>query len=289
MSKKRILFIINPISGGGKNKTLIPLIERVIDKNKFAIEFALTEYKGHAKELAFNARLKKDIICVAGGDGSVNEVGTQLIESTCKLAILPTGSGNGIARHLGIPLKISAALERINQFNQTHIDIGKINAHHFIGVAGIGFDAYIAKRFDNYHKRGFWSYFKLVLSAFKNYKPITVKWGEKKEEHGQFLMCFILNSGQFGNGFKLSPDASMSDGMLTLLMIKKPSFIAGLPLVLRAYFGDLRTSCYSTAIEIERIKLNTTEPLIHIDGEPLDIEEGELQVSILKEALEVLT
>lgn len=288
MSKQRILFIINPISGAGKNLKLPRVIRQNIDTDRFEIEFTFTEYKGHAKEIANNAKSSFDIICAVGGDGSVHEVGTQLIDSTCKLAILPTGSGNGIARHLGIPLKINIALRHINQLNTQSIDIGKVNNHHFIGVAGVGFDAFIAKQFDDYHKRGFWSYVKLVLYAFRKYKPINVKWGSEKEEQGRYLMCCILNSGQFGSGFKLSPIASMTDGKLILLLIKKPNFIASVPLVIRAYFGDLRKSSYSTAIEIENITLKTSKKLFHLDGEPVTFKDRAFHISIIKEGLKVI-
>lgn len=288
MPNKRILFIINPISGDGKNLKLPPIIEKVIDPNQFDIEFAFTEYKGHAKELAANAKSAVDIICAVGGDGSIHEVGTQLINSSCKLAILPTGSGNGIARHLGIPLSNNKALELINRQNTQQIDIGKVNDHYFIGVAGVGFDAYIAKKFDTYHKRGFWSYVKLVVKTFHRYEPIEIKWGSEKEKKGDFFMCCILNSGQFGSGFKLSPHASMTDGKLTLLLIKKPNLFAGLPLVIRAYFGDLRKSSYSTAIEIENINLEVSEELFHLDGEPIELRDQLVEISIIKKGLEII-
>lgn len=288
MSKQRILFIINPISGAGKNLRLPPVIKSVLNPNQFEIEIAFTEFKGHGKELAEKANSLFDIVCAVGGDGSIHEVGTQLINSDCKLAILPTGSGNGIARHLGIPLNVNKALALINRQNSQKIDIGKINNHHFIGVAGVGFDAFIAKKFDSYHKRGFWSYVKLVVSTFQNFKPIPIKWGTNKEEQGDYFMCCLLNSGQFGSGFKLSPKASMTDGKLTLLLIKKPSLLVGLPLVFRAYFGDLRKSSYSTAIEIEDITLETSEKLFHLDGEPILFKEQSFQISVISHGLEII-
>lgn len=288
MPKKRILFIINPISGAGKNLKLPPIIDQTLDKKQFEFDYVFTEYKGHAKELTNKNKTDFDIICAVGGDGSIHDVGVQLINSNCKLAILPTGSGNGIARHLGIPLNIKKALTVINRQNSLKMDVGKINDHYFIGVAGVGFDAFIAKKFDTYHKRGFLSYVKLVVSAFHKYKPIKLKWGSKKEEQGNVFMCCILNSGQFGSGFKLSPKASMTDGKLTLLLIKKPSLLTALPLVCRAYFGDLRKSSYSTAIELENIHLETDEELFHLDGEPILINQDLLHIKVERKALHVI-
>lgn len=289
MSKQRILFIINPISGAGKNLKLPPVILQIIDKRLFEIEIVYTEFKGHAKEITNKNKSSFDIICAVGGDGSIHEVGTALINTNCKLAILPTGSGNGIARHLGIPLNVNKAISLINRQNSQKIDIGKINNHHFIGVAGVGFDAYIAKKFDTYHKRGFWSYVKLVMSTFHNYKPIKIKWGSENDQQGHYFMCCILNSGQFGSGFKLSPKASMTDGKLTLLLIKKPNILAGLPLVLRAYFGDLRKSSYSTAIEIENRTIKASEGLFHLDGEPKSFKNETYQIEVVRKALEIIT
>ena len=154
--KKKIRFIINPISGIGKKNQLPALIEQYLDHSIFDYEITITEYRKHAKAIAAQSAIDGfDIVCAVGGDGSVHEVGTALIGTETKLAILPTGSGNGLARHLKIPLNLIEAIQSINEQNASVMDTVLVNDKPFLGVGGYGFDALIAKKFDEYHTRGF--------------------------------------------------------------------------------------------------------------------------------------
>src|SRR5690554_5068604 len=153
--KRSIRFIINPISGIGKKNILPQLISEHLDHSKFEYDIKYTEHRGHAYKISKLASEEKiDIVCVVGGDGSVNEAGTALIGTNTTFAILPTGSGNGVARHLGIPLKLNQMIQRLNALNVKCIDTVKIGDRKAIGVSGFGFDALIAKRFDEYYARG---------------------------------------------------------------------------------------------------------------------------------------
>src|SRR5690554_881677 len=186
--KKSIRFIVNPISGVGKRNILPDLIKKELNHSLFTYEILYTKHRGHAYELAKKlADEKVDIVCVVGGDGSVNEVGSALININTTLAILPSGSGNGVALHLGLPLKLKTAIHRINAHRTIEMDTVEINGRPAIGVSGFGFDAQVAKKFDEYHKRGLISYAKVVLKEWKKYKGITVFFNQKK--HEKLLFC----------------------------------------------------------------------------------------------------
>ena len=146
--KKNILFIVNPVAGVKRKDKIPPLINKYLDHNKFNYEVIYTESRGHATEIARQAVLDKfDVVAVAGGDGSVNEVATGLLGSETALAIIPSGSGNGLARHLGYSINIRSTLEIINEFQLKKIDVCKVNEAYFFSLIGIGFDAFVAKVF----------------------------------------------------------------------------------------------------------------------------------------------
>ena len=169
---KRILFIINPNSVKRNNSRVSKAIELGIDHAKFIVNKIYTESAGHAVQISKDAvEGKVDIIVAVGGDGTVNEVASQMINSNAVLGIVPLGSGNGLARHLGISRNIEKAIELINRQNTSVIDTGFINGKVFISIAGVGFDAYIAEKFANGNQRGFFGYFKLIANEYFNYKP----------------------------------------------------------------------------------------------------------------------
>src|SRR5262249_1311819 len=131
-----------------------------------------TQYPQHATELALKAvRDSADIIAAVGGDGTVNEIGKALINTKAVLAIIPAGSGNGLARHLGIPVGLTRAIKALNHAHPMAIDTAKINEEIFLGTAGIGFDAHIAHAFAQFGKRGFLSYCQVALKEFSQYEP----------------------------------------------------------------------------------------------------------------------
>ena len=266
------------------------MIEQNLDHSKFEYDIKYTEYPKHAKEIAREASLEKiDIVCAVGGDGSVHEVGTVLIGSTTKLAIIPCGSGNGLARHLGIPVDIEKSIQTINSAPIIKMDTVLVNDKPFLGIGGYGFDAHIAKMFDNYHKRGFWSYVKLVVKEFANFKPvtITVEIDGEKETKNVFL-CNIANASEFGNGFVISPNSDITDGKIELCFFKPFSpWLA--PFVVRRFFNkSVHKSRYSEIIQVKKVRLTLSKTLAHYDGEPFQVRE-ELNVEVIPQSLYILT
>lgn len=174
MEKKKIIFIMNPISGTASKAGIPKLIERYLDTNKFDYEIKLTEYAGHAAELAAEAKDNHtDIVVAVGGDGTVNEVARAIVQSSTALGIIPCGSGNGLARHLLLPLNLSKSIEIINAAEVHQLDYGVINEHPFFCTCGMGFDAFISHKFAEAGKRGPITYVENVLKAGLNYKPET--------------------------------------------------------------------------------------------------------------------
>jgi diacylglycerol kinase (ATP) len=291
-TQKKIVFIINPISGVGKKNTIPPLIEKHLDHTCFEYEIQYTKFRGHGFELAHALKDAADVIVAVGGDGSVNEIGSALIGSNCALAIIPCGSGNGLARHLKIPLNHAEAIKRINQFQLQKMDTGQVNEHYFLGTCGFGFDAHVAQKFDEHPKRGFITYIKLVLGEFKKYQAqqfnIQIA-GETFEKKA--FMCSVANSSQFGNGFTISPLSDIQDGKFELIFLKNfPWYRA--PALARRFFN--RTVHRSKLFESVTFEKNATIRLagsnaitLHVDGEPKGNDHS-FEVQIIPASLFVL-
>lgn len=286
--KKSIRFIINPISGIGKRNILPGLIKENLDHSAFTYDIVFTEHRGHARTLSKQASDDGiDIVCVAGGDGSVNEAGTALINSKTALAILPTGSGNGIARHLGLSLKLKNTIKRINDFQLDTIDTISLNSKKAIGVSGFGFDALIAKRFDEYHVRGFFSYIKLVLKEFRHYDGISVVLNDK-EEFTNLLFCSIANTSQFGNGFYISPNTDIKDGQFEIVFVELPRTFAFVGLLIASLRGKVHESKYVKLVQASEAQIRVIDKTAHIDGEPVDFIDSVINIKCNPASLSVV-
>lgn len=271
--KQRIFFIINPISGVRKKKSLPRIIAEKLDHTKYDYEIAYTEYKKHGAELAKEAASKGfDIVCAVGGDGSVHEVGTALIGTDTKLAIIPTGSGNGLARHLGIPKKKSKAINYINIQETVQMDTVLVNDESFLGVAGYGFDAHIAKRFEEHRKRGLMTYARLVIREFFRYNPINITIdmnGEVKQM--PLMLCTIANASQFGNGFCVSPASKITDGQLEMVLMKPFKLWKAPRVVMRSLRKKSDRLKNNEIIPFTKATIEITGHLAHYDGESVEV------------------
>ena len=287
--RKKIRFIINPISGVGKKGNIPQLINDHLDLDVYDYDIVFTEYKKHARSIAENsAKEGYDIVCAVGGDGSVHEVGTALIGTKTKLAILPVGSGNGLARHLNIPLNIKDAIECINKNNSIQMDTVMVNDKSFLGVGGYGFDAVIAKKFDTHTKRGLRGYIYLIIREFFKYNPINVSIDlDGKIKTLPVVLCTVANSSQFGNGFTVSPKSDVTDGKIELCLLK-PFSIWSAPSIIYRFFrksGD--KSRFSEIISFKKAKIKLSKKMAHYDGEPFDVQD-ELNISVVPKSLNIL-
>lgn len=289
MSKARIRFIINPISGVGKKGKLPSLIDRFLDKDQFEYEICYSQYRRHAKKLAKEAAEQGfDIVCAVGGDGSVHEVGTALIGTCTKLAIIPVGSGNGLARHLHIPLQIPRAIQCINQNKTISMDTVKVNEKSFLGVGGVGFDAVVAEKFDKHGKRGFRAYIYLVLREFFKYNPINVSIDlDGKVKTLPVFMCTVANSSQFGNGFTLSPNSDVTDGKLELYILKPFKFWNLPALALKFFNNKGHKTKFTEVITFKNVKIRLSQKMAQYDGEPMDVK-NELNIQVVPASLNIV-
>ncbi len=286
--KKTIRFIINPISGVGQKNKLPDMIRKYLDQDQFDYEIVFTEHRGHGEQLAQEAvDQSMDIVCAVGGDGSVNEVGSILAHTSTILAILPTGSGNGLARHLGLNLKLKKAIKNINRFNHQSIDTVSFDNKTFLNVAGFGFDALVANRFDQYHSRGFFSYAKLVFQAFKSYKGINITINEE-QTFNRLLFCSFANGSQFGNGFIISPQSNIEDGQIEIVCIELPHFFGLLILIIRSFFGTIHKSSRYHMMAVSQATISCSTPIAHLDGEPITIDKAAIKIQCHSAPLKVI-
>ncbi|MBT3208163.1 MAG: diacylglycerol kinase family lipid kinase [Bacteroidetes bacterium] len=286
---KKVLFIINPISGIGKHGKIANLIPKILDNKNFSYEIKYTENEGHATEIAKEASANFDIITAVGGDGLVNEISNSLINTNIKFAIIPAGSGNGFARHLKIPCTAAKAIQLINKQNIRKIDTAHINDKTFVNVAGIGFDAHIAHNFSKSKKRGFLSYIKIIFQEFYKYKAqqfTLVIDGEKINEKA-FSISFC-NSSQFGNNAFIAPQAKIDDGFLNVAIIKKFPAIAAPLLAVRLFNKTIQKSKYYKSITAKEIRIiQESQVVSHIDGEAIHLPQ-EIKIKINPLSLNVI-
>lgn len=287
--KKKILFIINPISGVGRQHVVEKLIGSDLDRSRFDYELAYTKAPKHAIELSRKGVQENfDIITAIGGDGSVNEVGQSLIGTASTLAILPCGSGNGAARHMNIPLHLKAALECLQKGRTQSIDTFTVNDHPVINVAGIGYAAHIAHEFSRYKKRGFTNYVKIAVRDSWRYRsqPCEIHFNGETRTINAFIID-IANGSQWGNNAVIAPKADNHDGWLELCLVKDFSFIHFPVMASRLFTKSIDRSPHVEIIRVKEVTIKQQYEYAHLDGEPY-ITGKDLNVKIKARSLNVI-
>lgn len=273
--KKRICFIINPVSGRKKKKNLDELIESVFNEKEFNISIKYTQSAGHAALLSKEAVSNKtEIVVAVGGDGTINEVASELVNTNNVLGIVPLGSGNGLARHLQIPLNPKKALVVIKLVQTIEIDTALVNQARFISIAGVGFDALVAKEFARNKTRGFATYFKLVVKSFFRYKSKKYKlqFADGSEKVVRAFFIAFANSNQFGNNTQIAPNACLLDGKLDICIVKKPPLIKMPNIANLMLRKRIDKSSYVEVIKSESVIVKRNKNrVVNLDGEALKI------------------
>ncbi len=289
--KQRILFIVNPISGSRRRRNLVQMINEKIDSDKYDINIELTKYAGHAIEISRQAvKNRYDVIVAVGGDGTVNEVASQMINSNSTLGIIPGGSGNGLARHLNIPLTALRAINLLNKGVVSKIDTATVNDKPFISIAGIGFDALVAKKFAKSQRRGFLTYFKIAANEFMTYKPkkYILSFDEGLYIKRRAFFISFANSNQFGYNAKIAPNARLNDGKIDICIAQKPNVfqtpvVANLLLLKLIDKSPLMDIIPTTGVVIKQKK----NRVINIDGEPVKLSK-KLVIKVVPSSLKVI-
>jgi YegS/Rv2252/BmrU family lipid kinase len=238
-------------------------------------EVFVTERAGHARELAkAAARHGAQLVMVWGGDGTINEVACALAFTGVPLGIVPSGSGNGLARELGVDMRPDRAIADALAATPRPMDMGEVAGRRFVNIAGIGFDAFVASKFNDprNRRRGFANYAGIAVRALGTYRPATytITTGGQQVS-ARALLISIANSAQFGNGARIAPGALVDDGQLELVIVEEHSRWRTLWQAPRLFNGTVaRVPGYSIR-RIERVRIQCDEPMIfHVDGEPVE-------------------
>ena len=290
-AKKKIVFILNPISGTHSKKEIPGLIDRTIDHELFDDQIMLTEYAGHAAEIAKDCATKGiDIVVAIGGDGTVNEVARSLVHTQTALGIIPCGSGNGLARHLCIPLDIKKAIQIINSCKIEAFDYGVINDLPFFCTCGMGFDAFISLKFAEAGKRGPITYVENVLKEGLKYKPETYEVEDETgaKKYKAFLIA-CANASQYGNNAYIAPGATMKDGEMDVIVMEPFDALDAPQIAADLFMKTLTNNSKIKTFRTKSLHIHRKEPgAIHYDGDPIMTGE-DIDVHIEHHGINILT
>lgn len=273
MVNEKILFILNPISGffNFKRRQIRATILNAILNKEIDGEIRYSKYAGHTKEIASEA-VKEGFkyIVVAGGDGSINEVASALVNTDVTMGIIPAGSGNGLARHLKIPLKINNALQIIKNKKIREADIIQVNNYYAVSLAGIGFDAVVADRYMKDKRRGFITYLQAAMLEYINYSPelMTIK-TEELEISEELFVVVLANSNQFGYNFRIAPHADLFDGYIDVVILKDLPILAAPLSSIQIFTGHADDSLFISMFKTKKITIERqNNGIINVDGDP---------------------
>lgn len=268
----RCLMIVNPASGTISKHRVIPHVCDRLDKLGINYTVSNTRYPGHAKEIAAKAAADGyDVVIAVGGDGTVNEVASGLVGTSTALAIIPNGSGNGLARHLGIPVDIDISINVIARNNIIEADYGTANDKPFFCTFGIGFDAAVSERCARQKHRGFLMYLKNTFDEYINFSPekYTIEANGQVITDRAFLVV-ACNASQYGNNAFVAPDASITDGELDITIVHAGNVIS------QAFVGvDMLTGFIGKNALVDTIRTSSAvirrsdTGAAHIDGDAI--------------------
>jgi YegS/Rv2252/BmrU family lipid kinase len=286
---KKVLFIVNKYAGTGYQ----PAVEgRIIDACERAdaectIEF--TRAPGHAVELAGQAPQQGfDFVVAVGGDGTINEVARGALKANIPMGLIPRGSGNGLSRHLGIPLGVADAAQSLFQSTIVPMDAFTVNGKLSLNVSGIGFDGHIANLFGGTSKRGLAGYARLTMQEFFAFREFEaeIEIAGKRNTVNAFIIA-IANSSQYGNNARIAPRASVTDGLLHINTMKKVP-VYRLDFIYNMFAGDVGKTSFCDVQEAPSLVIRTSKPVAyHVDGEPSG-HNTEFKIEVLPGAIQIL-
>lgn len=289
MDRLKIIFIMNPISGTVSKAGIPELIAKHLDQEKFDYEIRLTEYAGHATEIASSFKDEADVIVAVGGDGTVNEVARAIVHSKAALGILPCGSGNGLARHLLLPMNLRKALEMINACEIHELDYGLINDKPFFCTCGMGYDAQVSQKFAASGKRGPFSYAEQMVRESWTYKPETYK---ISDENGTFTkkawLVSCANASQYGNNAYIAPQATMSDGWLDVIVMDPFTLADSAEIGIEMFSKTLDKSNKVKTWKTKHLHVEREQPgYIHFDGDPV-MDDAIVDIRLIEKGIKVV-
>lgn len=290
MALKKILFVVNPISGTADKKAALDLVPSELPKEEFDVRVEYTRFAGHAYDLGRMAvDTGMDAAVAVGGDGTINELARSLTHTRTALAVIPFGSGNGLARHLRIPVEPLGALKVLRRFHVAPLDYGTINSLPFFCTCGMGFDAFVSDKFSQARTRGPLAYLENILREGLRFKPETYE--IKADDDSVTQQAFLItcaNASQYGNNALIAPHASMTDGLLDVTIIEPFTVFEAPQIAIRLFDGTLPQSGKVHTFRCSSLHIHrANQGLIHCDGEPLGTGET-IDVSVEKSGINVV-
>ena len=285
-----VWFIVNPISGNTDKSRIVNLIPEYMDAERFDVKILYTEFRGHAAQMAQQAVDEHiDVVVAVGGDGTVNEVARCLIHTSTALGIIPCGSGNGLARHLFIPMNPEGALKVLSVCEIEALDFGVINETPFFCTCGVGFDAFVSSKFAKSERRGLRTYIENTLREGLRYKPDTYEIeidGEKQHYKAFLIAC--ANASQYGNNVYIAPRASMSDGLMDVTIMEPFTMLEAPQIAIQLFNKTIDQNSRIRTFKCKSLRIHRSQPgVIHFDGDPK--EEGtDIQVSLVPKGIRMV-
>ncbi len=274
MCKRSALLIINPISGTRSKRGLEDFVRSRLDESGMTLEIYNTAGPGDA--LAMARKAADDgypLVIAAGGDGTVNETASGLCTSRTALGIIPLGSGNGLARSLGIPQDVKAALDIIINGKTLCIDHGVADGHNFFCTFGVGFDARVSEEFSHQKRRGRVSYLKSVFREFLKYQPeaYAISAGGTVITEKAFLIA-VCNASQYGNNAYIAPNAKLDDGLLDVIVVHSGNPLKNVSVGVDLLTGKLDRNTLIDTFRIPQVTITRLhEGPAHVDGDPITL------------------
>lgn len=276
----KALFLVNRRSGTKRHHDL----DAIIDKH-VAFDHEIKECDDLDEIIPAAIRDGFDLIYAVGGDGTVHSVAQRLIGTPAALGIVPIGSGNGFARHIGLPLGVEHSLRACGEGRVATIDTGTVNGIPFIGTMGVGLDAWIAAQFASRGTRGLWTYVRSGLRGFFSVQPQQYEMeidGQQLERRA--VLIAVANASQYGNNARIAPAASLRDGILNMVIIERRSLAAAA----RLFTGSIDRAAGVTTLRGRHIEIHRSSPgPAHLDGEPVVLPER-LVVDVAPRSLRIL-
>jgi diacylglycerol kinase (ATP) len=269
VSKNRVLFIVNPTSGSRPSRFRVDFLKKYLDDDRYEYEVYTTTNAGNGFYIVKKRLEDFDGFIAVGGDGTVNEVFKAILGSNKWFSVIPNGSGNGLARTLGIPMNPEKAVKHLNSANIKRIDYGILNNQPFINVAGIGFDARVANKFKKSTRRGLQSYIKIALDEYRKFKSRKVKiFINGKKIKRRVLLASFANSSQFGNNAHIAPKARLNDGKLHIITFRKFHWLS-FPFLAWLLFNRAldKSRLYKDYVVDKAVIRSKKKMDLHIDGE----------------------
>ena len=288
--KRKVLFVYNPISGSRRLIPVLPIRERFTNRDLYDYSIITTDHKGHATELAREYAAKRyDAVIAVGGDGTVNETGCGLIGTDTALGIIPCGSGNGLARHLGIPMDPYKAVKWLDKSIFTEIDYGMMENQPFFCTCGVGFDAKVSDSFSKSNSRGVLTYLESIMKEIATYHNETYKLSfENSSETFEAFFITFAHADQWGNNAYIAPTASLQDGVLDVIAAH-PFSVVDAPLIAFQLFNRLIDKNPNVRVrKCNRLTITRdSEGPAHYDGEPVTMGR-EIHIELVPKGLKVL-